>query len=329
MPQVDVIKAFEPAWNHMVRLLFRPFALRKWFALGLTSTFAAYGSYNYHFNLPSSGEHTHSLPGTGEFVLQWMRQHWAMLILAAVLIFLLSLVLVWIGSVLKFVYLNQITRNPSAIKEPFARYQPEGLSYFLWMIGFGLIYTIILGVLIALPLLAVFLFVPDSGTAAKVIAVIWAVIAGLPLIIAGSVISIFAEDFVLPVMYIQRMKVLEAWRTFFPMLVRNAGQFAIYVLLLIPIGIALAIAAMAALAITGLILALPTIILALGGWAIWAASGSWSIPLIIYIAVFGFIWVVAFGYVMNCTLQPAAVFRRAYPLVILGQADAGYETIPN
>ncbi len=44
LAQMDVTKAIEPAFQHMVRVLFRPFVFRKWIALGFIALIAYGGS---------------------------------------------------------------------------------------------------------------------------------------------------------------------------------------------------------------------------------------------------------------------------------------------
>jgi len=40
---ISVIDPITPAWNHMVRILFKPFAFKKWLALGFCAFLAQCG----------------------------------------------------------------------------------------------------------------------------------------------------------------------------------------------------------------------------------------------------------------------------------------------
>lgn len=327
---MNVGEAITPAMTHTSHVLFRPFALRKWLALGFVSMLATGGGGSSGGGGGNNWPSDHSGVNAGEIgrnVLNWITGHIALIALAGILLLALSLVLLWLGSVFKFVYLNQITRNPTAIREPFHQFRGLGTSFFLWELAFSLVVTLVAVALIGLPLAMAFLTKADIAT--KVIAVAWAVIVGLATMIFASATHIFARDFVLATMFVRGVKVLEAWSVVMPILRANVGQCVLYLLLLIVISFVTSIGTFIILACVMIAFLIPAGLLALIGWAIWAASGQHLSPVLIgYAATVGIPLLLAFSYALTCAIQPLYVFRRAYALVVLGQADPSLATVP-
>lgn len=326
MAAMNVGEAIVPAINHTGRVLFRPFALRKWLALGFVSMLAAAGDGGFNFHLPGgSGEDDE----VGRSIGMWISHHIVLIIVGAVLLFALGLAFSWLGSVMKFVYLNQITRDPYAIREPFVRLLRQGTSYFLWKLAFGLAMFLAISVLIGLSIFFLFVTHLTSNITAIVVAVIWCLLLVSPLIIVSAIIDIFARDFVSAAMFVRGVGVIQGWRIVLPILRQNMGQSALYVLLLIAIGLALGVAVLFVLLAVGVVFTIIGGMFALIGYGIYAAGGgSWSVALIVYAVAMGSILLLAFSYAMSCATQPLEVFRRAFSLVVLGQADASLATVP-
>lgn len=329
---MNVGDAITPAMNHTSHVLFRPFALRKWLALGFVSLLAGMGGGGGgggggRYNWPPQTESTPNVEVLVQNVLDWLHAHVALVVVGIIALFAVSLLLSWLGAVSKFVYLNQITRDPAAIREPFHRFASLGTSFFLWELAFSVMILFVVVVLIALPLAGAFL--TKAGTAAEVISVIWAAIVGLATLVAIALADIFSRDFVLTAMFVRQVKVIEGWNIVLPILRANAWQAALYILMLIVISLVTAVGVVIAMLAVGLAFLIPGGLLALIGWGIWSASGHhWSPILVSYSAVFGTVLLFAFSYALSCAIQPLAVFRRAYALVVLGQADPRLATIP-
>ena len=331
MARMDVGGAIAPAFQHMVRVLFRPWELRKWFALGFVSLIAYGGGSS--FQTPDFSNWKTSDDSRREFLgsspISEIIQYWPLIALGVVILIGIWLLLMWLSSVLHFVYVDEVTRSSGAIREPFARLKGRGTSYLLWHLAFGAILMLALGLLVALPLILVFALAPEAGTGAKVAAVVWAVIIGIPLIIIAIVIEIFATDFVTPVMYVRGVGIIEGWRVVRPILRANVGQAALYLLLLIGLGIVMAIFGIVVALLLALVLLIPVGLLVLPGYLIWQAGGLGWTPPVIGIAIgLGVIIFLGFIYLLQCAVQPALVFRRAYSLVVLGQADPSLVTVP-
>jgi hypothetical protein len=327
MAAMNVGGAITPAIEHTGRVLFRPFALRKWLALGLVSILAEAGGGGGGGGDFSSSDWSRT-GDASRMMVEWIVGHILLIVVGCAALFVIGLALMWLGSVLKFVYLNQITRDPYAIRAPFGRFIGLGTSYFLWQLAFGLALLLAIGTLVVLPILAVFLR-PGGASAyvAPVIAIIWAVIVGGVLIVCWCVIDIFARDFAVTAMFVRGVGIMEGWRTVLPILRANVGQSVLYLLMLIVIAIAVGIGSVIVVLVVAVGFLIPGGLLALIGYAIYSAGG-FSALLIGYIVLMGLALLCAFIYIANCAVQPFMVFRRTFALVVLGQAEPSLATVP-
>lgn len=322
MAAMDASGGITPSFNHTSQVLFRPFTFRKWLALAFVSLLAgSAGNSGTGGNFPNPQD-MGDIPGDA---WAWIVQFWPFLVLGGVILIGLSLLLVWLASVMNFVYIDQIIRNSAAIREPFARLRRRGTSYFLWNLAFTLVALFALALIIGAPLVLVFLVIPDADTSLQVLAVVWAVLVGIPLLIAMSVIDIFTRDFVLPAMYVRGIGVLDGWRMIIPILKENAGQSLLYLLILIGISIVSGMLAIFALLVVLVVFLLPAALLALIGYAIWQIGLVWTV---VYGAIVGIPLLLAFILAMQIVLQPVIVFRRTYSLVVIGKAEPSLETVP-
>lgn len=323
MTEMNVGEAISPAISHTARVLFKPFALRKWLGLGFVSLVAAMGEGGFHVNTNFGDERYERVIG------EWIVHHVALVLAFVALLFLVGIALSWIGSVMRFVYLSQITRDPYAIREPFRRLIRIGTSFFLWKLAFGLIVALAFVALIALPIAGLYLSHLTRDVGAIVAVVIWCVLLGLPLLVIATVVDLFARDFAATAMFVRNVGVIEGWRVVMPILRENAGQCALYVLLVIAIALVVGMASLFVLLAVGTVFAVVCGVFGLIGYGIYAAEGHmWSTTLIAYAIVLGTILFVAFTYAMSCASQPFYVFRRTFSLVVVGQADPSLTTVP-
>ena len=327
MSRIDVGSAIAPAFDHMVKVLFRPFVFRKWLALGFLALFLGGGGGGGGGNWGNvfSNDHGGNMPNMGA----WLSHYWPFLVAAALFGFLIVIFVSWIAAVFNFVYIDDVVRGSGAIKEPFARLKGLGTSLFLWDIIFGLIVSTILIVLVAFPLILAFVLMPNAPDALKILSVVWAVMAALPIIFVAATIGALTRHFVGNAMYVRGTGVLAAWKIVLHILKANIGQVILYFLLLLVFGLGIGMASLIAALGLLLILAIPFGGLALIGYLIGIALGlTWSAPVIAIVAVYAGIVGMIYAYLMSCIMQPAMVFLQAFSLVVIGQADPTLVTIP-
>lgn len=325
MARIKVTAAIQPAYQHMVRMLFRPFNLKKWLALGFVSLLAgsAGGGPGGRFPCGSSEPNTREI----DQALQWMAAHWGIIAAAGAIFVILLFVLYWLGSIFRLVYTEQVAKDSYAIKEPFARLKSLGTSLFLWLAGFGFAFIAAAGILVGLPVGLAFGL--NAAGWVQVVAAAWGVIAFLAILLIFIIVNIFAIELVSGVMYTRGVRVLEAWRLLLPRLKENIGQTALYLLLIFAFCIGLAILSIFAAFIVLMVMLIP-----FGGVFLLAAligksAGLvWNAATISIAAFYGAIFFAAYIYVFSCVLQPAVVFLRAFSLAVLGQMDESFATVP-
>ena len=328
MAKMDVGNGLRPAWRNMVRVLFRPFSLTKWLSLGFISLIAYCGQGGFHANLPgnwSDGGHT-DWPSNP---IPWIMEYWPLLLLGFLILMAISLLISWVASVLHFVYVDDIVRSSAAIKEPWARLRSRGTSYFLWRLVFGFLYLIVFLIVVGTPVIWAFTIAHGAHNALKVLAIVWAVLTAIPLFVIGVLIDLFVRDFVTTAMYAKGVGIMEGWRIAWPLIKENAGQVALYVLILIALSFAIGMFGL--IVFFGLLMVVGIPIGVLVAVAIFAGKEmglEWSAPVIAIAVSLGVLFLMGFTYLVNTATQPADVFRRSYALAVMGQADPSLETLP-
>ena len=228
---------FEPlsrAWERTRVILWQPFDLTKWLLLafaawvaGLTtdtgSAAMARADSNNVGRQAWSGI-DHAWEGISASAI------WLPLAVMGIMIGLaFAVLLLWITSRFKFIYLGNLVGNQAEIVEPWKRHEALGNSLFLWRLCFAL--ACVVGVL----MVGVVFFAPAAGfsfhdalaglsVAAGIFGVLGLVIVG----IAATFIALFTESFVVPIMYRYEMTVLDAWRAFLPWLRVRPVHFVVY-----------------------------------------------------------------------------------------------------
>ena len=242
------IAYFEPlnlAWERMKHILWRPFDLAKWLVLGFSVWLAglADGSGgggwkwivdNNDFNgVAPFSSHGGSWDGASQALL-WLPLIFVIIMAVAAIL----LVILWVSSRSKFIFLDNVVHNRAEIVEPWHRLRDLGNSLFLWRLGFivccGLVALVL--ILLFLAPAATFSFSDVLGGlsyAAMVLGVLVMIVFG----ILAAFVALFLEGFVIPIMYKFDIKATEAWRYFLPWLKSRPLPFILYGLFLVGLGI--------------------------------------------------------------------------------------------
>ena len=125
--QISPINPIGPAWHRMVRILFKPFDIVKWLLLGFCVFLAQCGNGG---GGGGGGGGAPPLPGGGgrqpQPDAEWFEQNMAMILVIAavaiVVLIALALLVTWISSRGKFMFIDGIAKNRGAVKEPWKEY---------------------------------------------------------------------------------------------------------------------------------------------------------------------------------------------------------------
>jgi hypothetical protein len=231
------IAYFEPlsrAWERTRVILWQPFDLTKWLLLalaawlaGLTTDTGSAVAWRADTNDVGRGQWRgldHALEGLGNTAV------WLPLILMGIMIGIaVAVLLLWLSSRAKFVFLDNLVRNQGEIVEPWKRNETLGNSLFLWRLCFTLAcFAVVVVLLLAFMAPAAGFSVNEALAGLSVAAGFFGVLALILFAIIVSYIALFVEAFVIPIMYRYDMKVLDAWRAFIPWLKARPLHFVVY-----------------------------------------------------------------------------------------------------
>jgi len=225
----------------MKDILFRPFDISKWFILGFTAFLAdllnghggssgnKWTNHNNHVDWNSIAD----FPGTA---WSWLLDHvwWFGLILFGILlIFAVVIVLNWLSSRGKFMFLDNVVFNRAKVTKPWNDFKKAGNSLFLWRLVYGLIWFAVFIFLIGL-FFTMFLGIhaTDFPKVATFRTVLGMVVIFLTFLIISGYIGLFLNDFVVPIMYKHKLSATRAWGTFLKLLGKHFWYFILYGLII-------------------------------------------------------------------------------------------------
>src|SRR4051812_38256960 len=155
---VDVIS---PAWEHMVRQLFKPFRLGQWVRLAIVGLLAGElgnggGSYarmmfsglpqaNAGSGLPQPG----NLPVAAAAII-------AALAIAGLLAVVIAIVFMYISARMRFVLFDSVLAGESRVRESWRRRGEQGFRYFVFQILFMLAAFVGFLLLVGVPVFGIF-----------------------------------------------------------------------------------------------------------------------------------------------------------------------------
>ncbi|UCE07188.1 MAG: hypothetical protein JSW07_03900, partial [bacterium] len=232
---------FSRAWNRMTTALFKPFDLGKWFVVGFTA-FLAGLTEGHGGGGGSSRTKIHRHHDFGDVIdfprtiWEWLMDNpgwFTLIVFGALFVIALAILLTWLSSRGKFMFLDNVVYNRSKVTQPWHEFRMEGNSLFLWRIVFGLI---VLSV-ITLFLIQIFYIASDiyeAGFESDFIMPIMGMgLLALLVILVIAYISAFLNNFVIPIMYKHRITTTQAWRQFLPLFSEHWGYFILYGLFLL------------------------------------------------------------------------------------------------
>lgn len=284
-------QAVNRAGDRTAGLLWRPFDAKTWLVIAFAQFLAALppdfwggGGNVGDGGLARAGEEIES---TWERILAGgLILALAMVVMLVVLV--VAVVLTWVASRAKFVFLDDVLHRRAQIVEPWKRFGREGNSLFLCTIAL----FVAAAAIVAIAAVAVFATIRISGGLREA-----ASNAVVPFLIAGTLaafvavsfayVAFYLHAFVVPLMHRYRIGALEAWRRFSGIWSANPLPFMVVGLVVI----------------VGFI-----------------AFATLAIVFGLMTCCVGFLFLIA-PYLSNVLLLPATVFYRAFTVEFLAQFD--------
>jgi hypothetical protein len=299
---IAYIEPLSRAWGRMTKALFKPFDIKKWFIVGFTAFLA--GLMDGGGGNGSSGGRGHDGGDFGDVInfpriaWEWLMDHpeWFILIIFGVLIILaIILVLTWLSSRGKFMFLHNVVHDVAQVVKPWCDLKKQGNSLFLWRVCYGFI---VFGVIIFLIflgfILAANIYWGNLPKPVPVLYIMGMVLLTFVIIVIFGFISCFLNNFIVPIMYKNNIKTNQAWGIFLPLFGRYFFYFILYGLWIFVLTIGVVIG----IIIAGL-----------------------------FTCCIGFL-VLLIPYISSVVLLPISYTYRAYSLEFLGQFGPEFSLFP-
>ena len=250
---IHYIEPLSRAISRTKQALFNPMDPRKWFVIGFSAFLAALTDVQVSGGVPNTG-----IRKTSDFDLEsvlyfpqraweWLGNHpgWAMLIAFALFLFsILMVVITWLSARGKFMFLDNVVRGQARIVAPWYEYKKEGNSFFWW----NLFWVVIFSAIVIAYVLYCFVYLQavyeGSGNGrALILPVVFAGLGFFAISLFSAFIFILLRDFVIQIMYRDRISGWEAIQKFLPLFFSQFlhfvgyGIFRLLVSLLIVVGI--------------------------------------------------------------------------------------------
>ncbi len=301
--RISVIDPIRPAIERVKLLLFKPFDLSKWFVIGFCAWLAYLGtgggggSGPPHCNIPykpheQQAEMAEDINTAKEYILDNLFWIIPAVVVVAVVMIGISLLIAWLNSRGRFMFLHCIAENKSEVKIPWQKFKKQGNSLFLFRFVLGIIGL----AAIAVPVIGIILLAIAMTNGAAIAGICGIASLGLIIFIVLIMLSLvrkFTFDFVVPIMFLRTASCVAGWQEFLTVLSVNKARLALYLLFQIVIAIAI-----------GVIISLGLCI----GCCLCCISLLLFIP-----------------YIGTVILLPLLVFKRAYSLYYLRQFGSNFD----
>ncbi len=293
---ISVVEPISPAIERVKTVLFRPFDLGRWFIIGFCAWLAGLerllggdggGRSRVRFErVPTSIDDVrHQFDLAREF---FMGHPWVLptVVIGLVLGIGLALLITWLSSRGRFMFLYCVAQNKAEVKNPWHQFRKHANSLFAFRIVVGL-----LGVLAAAAFVipafvtVIVLQVAVGSSALSILGIVAYVLSFVAVMILFGIVGKFTKDFVVPIMYLHGMGCRQAWAMLLDLIAVNKMRLFLYLLFHILIGLAIA-----------------TIVFGLACFTCGCACCCFALP-----------------YIGTVALLPLLVFLRTYSLYYLAQ----------
>ncbi len=262
---IEYLRPLERGWERASRILFRPLDPVRWLVIGFAAWLAGLGrDMGCAFGARSDGDSFRRLPL--EAPPHWFNRGevidhlWTLPFVVIALMVALALVVLvlWLSSRAKLVFLDNVVREEAVIVEPWGRLRELGNSLFLWRLGFAAATLLVLLVALGLTFGPMVVGAFDDGLRALSFAgMLFG--GGLLLVfgVAVALVLLLLDSFVVPIMYRFNLSATAAWKALLPWLKARPGAFLLYALLLLALSIVVAIGYTIVCVLTCCVAALP------------------------------------------------------------------------
>jgi len=270
MEQISVTNPIGRAIDRVRLVLFSPFDLGKWFVIGFCAWLAELGEAgggsgggNFNSSNRNSGDIHQQFEHGRSYVLENLAWIVPLALFIFVLVVILMVVLTWLNSRGKFMFLHCVALNRAEIAEPWRKYEAQANSLFWFRLALmGIGWVLIMPLFVFMAIVAFPMFRADTWHLPGILMLAGLFMASFFISMIFLLIRKLTTDFVVPIMYLRGSRCLEAWREFrHQLLAGHLGDFVLYVLFQIVIGLVLGamlfVVVLVTCCIAGCLMALP------------------------------------------------------------------------
>jgi len=329
---INAVDSITPAVEHTKQQLFKPFRIGQWTRLAFVGLLAgelgSNGCNRSNFRFPHNpetmphiglpGSIGHGFPSLGSLGIDH-----ALLagLIAAVVVAALAvgIIFMYISSVMRFVLFDSIIAKECHIRWGWSRRLGPGWRYFVWKLGYVLLFfagiVVLVGIPAAFALAAGWFREPKEHLPVLVLGGTFLLLLFLIFVLAAAVIFVLTKDFVVPQMALENIGAMEGWRRLWPMMKAEMGAYVGYIAMKIVLAIVVGILIGIAAVILGVFFAVPTVGLGIIAVLTGKAAGlTWNVETITLAIVVGCILLAIFFYLVSLISVPAIVFFPAYSI---------------
>ncbi len=297
------------------RDLLWPFQKGIWLRIALIALFIGWGGAGFPQPTWSSDSDFPSDAFPGFSAPDALPDMAGLIIALIFLIIACALLLMLIGSILQFVFVDCIRTRNVRIREYFSPRAGKGVRLFLFQIGIAVLFLLLMAALFVPLILAGGFAFPTALSLILFLPVL------ILLAIIVGIIHLITIDFVVPIMIRKDCGVIDGWKEFYGIISTQWMQGIIYLvvrfLAALGGGIVIILLTLFALAI----LAIPFAII---GLFLYAAMQMANTLLLILLIPY---LIVAIPVVLLISV-PFVTFFRTYSLAVLGRLNSGYALLP-
>jgi hypothetical protein len=291
---MNIEQPIHNAWKRTREWLFRPFSLTIWCRLGFVAWLASFlaGSDvpSFHFSFSHSATNQPEYSGFQHWIESLGLEGTMLVVCGIVLIIGLFLVLLfWIGARAQFMFLDNVVRRRTAVRDPWREFREQGnrfFGFYAWVASVPLL------VLVLIVLLGVVAFWPDFVSRewpswSRVVPWMVTFMVTVLFAVVWSVGLLLYRDFGVPILYVENCTATAAASRVWQIARRSPGQCLLYLLARIILAVVCGMLGGAILVATCLIGSLPYVGTVL------------TLPL----------WVFRQSFVLDCLSQLAPEYR--------------------
>ena len=303
-----------------------PFDRATWLRLAVIMFFVTGGGgavVNNAGNAPQfvGGEDFGAAPGAGPGSAVPDLALGAVAIAAIAAVALVFLALVFVSPIMEFVFVQSLFEREVHVRRYFSRNVGNGLRLLVFQFLVTLAVALVVIGLVALGLVL-------GGGLENPTAALGLVALAVPLLailaVVAGVVNGFTTVFVVPIMLAEERGVLSAWGRLWGSIKRNVGEYLVYLVVSVLLGIGIGIiggfGSLFALAIVGI----PILLVAFG---VYSLAGFSTAAIVVY-AVLGLLALVVYLLLFGLVQAPLQSFLRYYAMLVLGDVDPDLDPIP-